>query len=238
MRKDLNILMLISLLIIVLYNIISINKALHPSPIIINITSKAPSLLSLIFSSVLDLIYRLGLAYITSYIFYFVVVHIKNQRDRGAIYPHIIEQSNVIIGRGKLVLGEMRRTTGSTMDSSYPTMDEVEFMCKSIHPYQLANMQFLGGSNASWLQYLEHFMDESKIYLKDIYSLIQFLDAEYIKLLTSFERNQLYIQMTLIRGVKINNADISVYAKPMFEYYQKLEAIDLYCQTKYDIYVK
>jgi len=47
---------------------------------------------------------RLCLSYISSYIFFFLVVHIKSQKDKENLYPYIAQKTDRIIGDAKIMI--------------------------------------------------------------------------------------------------------------------------------------
>ncbi len=53
-----------------------------------------------------DIIYKLCLSYISAFIFYFLVVHIKTQRDKANLYKYVTQKVDRIIG---CCLGEERK---------------------------------------------------------------------------------------------------------------------------------
>ncbi len=55
------------------------------------------------------IISRICLSYVSSYIFYFFVVHSKSQRDKENIYGYIAKKSDSIVGDAKSLIASLKK---------------------------------------------------------------------------------------------------------------------------------
>ena len=80
-----------------------------------------------------DLLYQLCLAFAASFIFYFVVVHIRRQRDEENIRPFLSEKTERICEDAKQLIGGLRGGSVMKCDPNYyPTYEEVKKLCEHI----------------------------------------------------------------------------------------------------------
>lgn len=136
---------------------------------------------------------RLCLSYISSYIFFFLVVHIKSQKDQENLYPYIANKTYQVIGDGKRMNEDFKQQTKCQLSDKYPTLSEVEEMCHSIAPHGQAPL-IIGhlGNYATWLQYLNHSKRRTEESISKIYLKIQFLDSEYLGLVVNIQDCNLF----------------------------------------------
>lgn len=83
-------------------------------------------------AQVWDLVYRLSLALIGSYIFYFVVVHLKRQQDKENLRPFLQRQTNFAIGDAKLLAHTLKEESGYDFAGDYPSLADTQIMCAKI----------------------------------------------------------------------------------------------------------
>lgn len=81
-----------------------------------------------------QIIYKLCLSYISAFIFYFLVVHIKQQKDKENLYSYVAKKVYMVIGSAWGLIAEISKASNITLAEKYPTKVELDIICKAINP--------------------------------------------------------------------------------------------------------
>jgi hypothetical protein len=180
--------------------------------------------------------YRLALAFVTSYIFYFLVVHVKSQVDKSKVYPYVASITEEIILSSLSQMLHMRSSISPSQDMTYPSEDEVTFVCSNIHPYAMAPMRFTTGENANWMQFFDANTKGIKDRVESIYKLSPFLDSEYVGLISLLSFSNFMRITPIAAGIQMSNPNILFLEKDLIEYYRIIAELEAFCIKKYKIY--
>lgn len=134
------------------------------------------------------ILYQLSLAYIGSFIFYFIVVYLKEKKDKYIIDPYISLKILSIISNGKILIKVLIIESSIELDNEYPTKNEMKEMCSKIDP----NNKIKGWYNTTWIRLCKELRRESEMEMKSIYEKITFLDSKLIRLLTNIQTSKHY----------------------------------------------
>lgn len=106
-------------------------------------------------------IYKLCLSYISAFIFYFLVVHIKQQKDKENLYPYLAKKVYKVIKSALELISELAKVSNTTITNKYPTTSELDSMCKNININ--ANAPLLTGRRnyPIWIQYFNYLKKKS-----------------------------------------------------------------------------
>lgn len=178
---------------------------------------------------------RLCLSFVSSYIFYFVVVHLKNQKDKENIYQYIANKTYQIIGDGKSVFLALKTEAKYEFGGDYPSLNDIEEICKAVNPYGQAPL-ILGQlrNYANWLQFLVYYMNRTEEGIKKIYIKMQFLDSDYLKLIINIQDSTYFsiVKSLISLGAPISNTDLSAFAKNIYEYLNHVRLLEDYAERK------
>ncbi len=130
---------------------------------------------------------NLSLAYISSYIFYYVVVVIKERKDKQNIYFTVYEWTNHLIGRAYGVYHEIIAASGSNhLDYDKLTITKEQYieLCYKANPNAISKNTFLGTSaNPQPATHGQLIFNNSvsnvKAYTEKIFNYMPFLDSEF-----------------------------------------------------------
>jgi hypothetical protein len=178
---------------------------------------------------------RLCLSYISSYIFFFLVVHIKSQKDKENLYPYIAKKTDRIIGDAKSMIEYFKQQASCQLEDQYPALSEVEEMCRSIAPHGRAPLIIGGlGNYATWLQYLNYSKRRTEESISKIYLKMQFLDSEYLGLVVNIQDCNLFWIINDLSGMTfpITNTDLSFIAKEIHQYFEYVKLLEEYAYRK------
>jgi len=184
------------------------------------------------------IISRICLSYVSSYIFYFFVVHAKSQRDKDNIYGYIAKKSDRIIGNAKSLIGSLKTESKHDFESEYPNLDDTQEMCKLVNPHGQAPL-VLGrlGNYANWIQYLDYYRTRTEETIVKVYTQLPFLDSDYLKLIVAIEDCTHFMVISSVAGhMPIKNTDLSAFSKGMQEYFESVKALEEYAKRKFQNY--
>lgn len=180
-----------------------------------------------------DLAYRLSLALIGSYIFYFVVVHSKRQQDKDNLLPFLRRQTNFVFGDAKSLVNALREESGHDFAGEYPSLNDTQVMCSKISLSDEAQLIIdIMMTKANWLQFLLHERNRTERALPKIYATVPFLDSDYLKLLTNIENCHYFTMLDHVRGLPVGNASLSFLSTVLYEYFQHARALEEYANRE------
>lgn len=170
------------------------------------------------------LIYTICISYISAFIFYFIVIHIKEQKDKNNVNNFLKIQTSTIIIYNERLLMYLREGSGinvvpiysskKEVESiikknnqikevpRYPSKKEVELICERIDPNSPGpsvvvplNGIARGDMVSNWLELLKYFKSLTEETIKKIYIVMNFLDSEYLKLIISIENSRYFDEL-------------------------------------------
>jgi len=175
-----------------------------------------------------EIVVNLSLAFIASYIFYFVVVHIKTQKDKTIIHKHVHIKIGIIISDAKILIKEMAKASNYQLISDYPNEKELFEICSKIKLDSNGPM-VIGKNNiqANWAQYLDYMKRRTEKHIQEIFLFMQYLDADFVSSLYSIQDNFYYKYIGFISsGIAPSNTillGIHDQLKDFFDDVNKLE---------------
>ncbi|WP_154974816.1 hypothetical protein [Priestia megaterium] len=191
-------------------------------------------------ASVIGTIYRnLCFAYMTSFIFYFLNVHLQNYKTKVKTFGYLenklsrLQQLSVdLIILLKKAAGEPRRSHENLL-----TKDEVKEYCKKVNPnptnsisYTWSNLSFL-----NWYELFEFIETETKDIFRDLSTIKESLDTEIITRLANIEKVA-ESGLNKTRGKVLGNTTLELFATEIYEYRNQCEEILVYFHQEYEIY--
>lgn len=183
--------------------------------------------------AILEIYYRLCLSIIASYIFYFIVVHMKSQNDKENIYAFVASKSYNIVGDYKAQINALKKAAGWTCNNEYFSDQDISKMFGAINPNGVAPLQ-LGqlGIQANWIQFMDWRNNRTREFIKKIFVKIQFLESEFIKLLSEIDDCSHFSHIDGTVNVQVNNTDMKPWSGLFYEYSMKCKSLEEYNDAK------
>jgi hypothetical protein len=134
---------------------------------------------------------KLCLSYISAFIFYFLVVHIKQQNDKKNIYTYVAHKSISIIAYGQTIGRDLAKAANVTLKEYYPSRHELLEVCSKVNPYseEAPLLISMTGQKANWFQYFENYRQQTMSAIQDIYAKMPFLDTKLVRHLSLIENS-------------------------------------------------
>jgi hypothetical protein len=178
---------------------------------------------------------NLSLAYISSYIFYYVVVVIKERQDKRNIYFTVYEWTKNLIGRAYSVYNDIISASGvshTDYDKRTITKEEFTALCKQANPNAIPTNRFLGSPvdqrQATYGQFIYNgAVSYVKMYSEKIFNCMPFLDSEHVRLINQLHNSTFYLVAETFHH-KTRNTDFSVYADNMYEFLEFVRELEDY----------
>ena len=190
-----------------------------------------------------EVLFRLSLSYISSWLFYIIVVFLPKQKDKKNIDEHInllvkditaCSESLVQILQHNSIINHHR---GHQLDIENATLDDFKIMCTQLKPDLNAPIvRVIGNPTITWAEYLYDYLKSTRTIADKIFIYSSLIDSELIKILNRFLDSVCYRQLNntfrLIEFGKSRNENLSVLAEPLFEYYQLTRELKKYLDKK------
>ena len=186
-----------------------------------------------------QIIYKLCISYISAFIFYFLVVHIKQQKDKQNLYTYVAEKMDIIISDAECLTKEISNAVKMKFSSKYPSNSELQHFSKNLDPHSNAPL-LLGtsGNHANWIQYFSYSRRRSKEAIQKIFTQMPFLETELVRILANLEDTPHFwyweqiIPTMHTHQLQFANAGEDLFSK-YFDFIKQLETYSLKKLTKY-----
>lgn len=156
-----------------------------------------------------EAIYRLSLSFIASYIFYFVVVHLKAEKDRKNISAYLLRSTTGILANASNLMRDILKNSG-TITMEHEVTNEVLFdALRKIGPNQrtVERTYDIGISNPTWTQYLTYFERRCLANISEAFEKMSLLDTELVALLSELRHSGLFRHLEIARNPGVKNAN-------------------------------
>lgn len=176
-----------------------------------------------------QLVYGLSFSYVSAFIFYFFVVHLKDQKDKDNLYPYIADKVLFIVEQGKGLINACAKSAQVSIVGNYPNDSELLNICKAIDPNSKSPLAMgVSGHYANWRQYFEYFMRRSNDATSRILSKMQFLDSDLVIKLVKIEDCNLFNTLTFFSSMPLGNTDFTNFKPDIAEYLKLIDDLEKY----------
>lgn len=163
--------------------------------------------------------YKLCLSLFASYIFYFIVIHIKLERDKENINIFISKKIFLVIGEYKSQIDAIKKETNILIEKQYFNQHEIETMFEQITPQGKAPL-VLGKINnyANWMQYFSFYSDRTQKTIQKIFVHMPFLDSKLVKILAHIDDCEHFTVIELLSNITFGNSNMKSFASSFYKY--------------------
>lgn len=177
--------------------------------------------------------YKLCLSIMASYIFYFIVVHLKSQSDKENINAFVATKSYRVVGEYKSQIQEIKKATNTVSGDEFLTKNEIQTMFQSINPKNNAPL-ILGqlGKSANWIQYMAYHKERTQKLVQKIFVKMPFLDSELVRLLAEIDDCSHFGMIESTLNMQFKNGNMSAWASTFYDYSVKCKELQKYNEKK------
>jgi len=156
---------------------------------------------------------------IASYVFYLIVVHVKEHSDRAIVHPYVEKHAKRVIGDCQSQVAELERTSGVILSLNAIAVNDVSAALTKIHPYSQAPL-IIGhpDNHGNWFQYFSHYAIRTKSSIRRLLDQLPYLDAQLIILLTAIDDCSHFNVIELVQTTQLANQNLSAFASGFYEY--------------------
>lgn len=192
-----------------------------------------------------EILANLSLAYISSYIFYIVVVLHQENKNKRNIFSTVYNLSKQLVGRGNSVVTILATANDCLTENLTNTITKEEYLelCQKTNPKAISPNILLGTVDnpipATYSQLIyNNSYSNSRALIRDIFVYMPFLESDFVKLLNRLNESKFYLMASVLANPNaFSNTDFENIADPMFEYHLVLREIENYIENNYKKYV-
>ncbi|MCU7937594.1 MAG: hypothetical protein KZQ99_22520 [Candidatus Thiodiazotropha sp. (ex Dulcina madagascariensis)] len=181
-----------------------------------------------------EMLSNLSLAFMASYIFYVVVVHMKYVKDKEHLDPYIALKSRQLVTAIRVLTHSLILKAGVDPENKYPSELELKKIASKTHlsdPAPEADRKIHPHIN-TMSDYFYHWKNISEERLEDIIGLSQYLESNHISLLLKIQESSFYGTLDIIKGINLNN-DFSALSSSLYSLSQSAKNLEEYCDSNF-----
>ena len=178
---------------------------------------------------------KLSLSYISAFIFYFLVVHIKTQKDKANIYTYVNKKVNMVIGSCIGLINELSKASNINLKEKYPNSEELTQIFLKINPNENAPLLLSATSSiyANWIQYFEYSKKRSNDATEKIFLKMPFLDTKLVNLLAKIDDcSHFMVIRNVVNTMPIRNTDLTSFQNTFADYIELIKELEKYAEKK------
>lgn len=184
-----------------------------------------------------NIYYRVCLSMIASYVFYFIVIHLKSIKDKENVNKFISFKVSNILSTYNTQINEIKKLSNNIDEKKYFKLEELEKLFKNINPNAQAPL-ILGTKYATWMQYFQYNNKRTQKNINKIFVQMPFLDSELVDILAHIEDNHHFDIIDLISSLQFNNKSMESFASSFDRYANLCQKLEVYYDKKLIIYKK
>lgn len=189
---------------------------------------------------------NLSIALVASYIFYFIVVHLKDEYQKRKMYNHLSNGVRLIFAFSKKFIEDLAQE--QNIDESYDELTDQQLtdICQNIDAQSSApESVYVPSQNtyrhSNWIEYSYQTKERIEDHIEFLFSYTDFMDVELVELLTEIN-NSMFLQVI---GQKVSSErrhgpeeDLSTYSSPLRKYILLISKLEKYAERELSVYVE
>jgi hypothetical protein len=168
---------------------------------------------------------------VASYLFYLLVVHLKEQSDKEAVRPYIAKHAKRIVGDCEALLSELSKKSGTPLEL-ISTKDKIESALKNIAPDSDAPLLTPSlGRHANWPELFFYRNTRTKESCRKLLDQLPLLDAKLIGLVAAIDDCSLFIQVQMVLSMPFDNSDMTFFTTSLHGYTDLCAKLDAFVKN-------
>lgn len=185
-----------------------------------------------------QMISKLALSYIASFVFYFLVVHMKSQRDKRNVYAFVLPMAKRIGYDARSIVTEIKINKKIKL-SEDPSKEEIQAIFGEITFGTQVNMvvQIEPEVRGNWLMYLIWYYKRLNECLEGIYPKAVFVDSDFIHKLMAIEECAFIKSIGMFSNMPnlhlmLQDQTLTSFSAPFAEYLRLIKNLETYIEKK------
>ncbi len=187
----------------------------------------------------------LAQGYLISYVFYFLVVFLKTEKDKKNVSEFIVSKLSIITINAYRVFNSLKINSHIKTLSFPPSEEDLDILMKKLDPVN-SICQKGNGKRYNWYEYFKYVIaDESIAYINEVWKFFYYLDTELIKIITSLKESKMFQAAYGISHeiIPTNESSINVHndksvSQRLAEYFRMIYEIENYLIKNFPEYVE
>ncbi|KIL43784.1 hypothetical protein [Jeotgalibacillus campisalis] len=183
------------------------------------------------------LYYKICLAYITGFIFYFINVHLESEKTKVKTFKYIHNKHVKIRRLCETLIISLRRASQVPQGKQFDSIEkELEYLCKNINPQN--PFVVAGWYNITfdhWFKAIDFIEKENKELTRDLLFVRESIKSDIIIILTDIEEC-ISNYINLSHGQPLGNTDLETYSAGIIQYKRLCDKLDEIMRDKYKYY--
>jgi len=167
-----------------------------------------------------DLTSSLLASIISSYIFYFFVIHAKEENEKIMFKDFFEKRIGFLVSYAEIQLRAISNGAGEDLKLSTLTKQNLKSALQKINGSSDAPIQN-GNQNLNWYFYFDHYISESKKQISIVLEKMKYLDTTTISLLTKIEDCGHFTIFPSVKQFGLHHPDLSTQTGSLFDYFEK-----------------
>lgn len=165
---------------------------------------------------------------VASYIFYLLVVHVKEYSEREILRPYVEKHSRRLVGDCMSQVMEIAKASSMNLEVATISMSDISSAFSKISPNSDAPliMSVQTMKHANWFQYFDHHKTRSTESIRKLLDQLPFLDANLVGIVTAIDDCMHFTQLKILTTSKVSNETLSVWSKSFYDYCMLCKRLD------------
>ena len=182
-----------------------------------------------------EVLQRLCLSYVSSYIFFFVVVHVKKEKDKENINSFIVPKILAACSQWKPQLRDICNAASVVIPEELPDREFITNAFSKINPNACSPLRNKQGDYANWQEYFWYHKTRVDGFICVVTDKMPFLDSKLVKLLSELSECEHFQYLELLETSVSNNKNLSFLADRFHAYCLKSQELETYANNKLHI---
>jgi hypothetical protein len=175
---------------------------------------------------------NLSISYISAFIFYFIVVHIKSQKDKENVNEWVGHKVYSIITSAHLFIQPLQQLENKKARYEELKESDLSKLLRSVVRTAPQAPYIINDNRASWLEWYEYLKKSTEKSIKEIFVRYLHLDTELIKLLSRIENSLFFYQWDLLYSLE-HDVTFGIYEFQIKTYMKLIKELEEYADNNF-----
>ncbi|WHY73448.1 hypothetical protein [Fictibacillus enclensis] len=180
--------------------------------------------------------YKICFAYITGFIFFFVNVHLQSYKLKVKTFRYVNNKTLAIKNYSFHLLRALQLASSNHVISPDDSQTKtLAILCHNINPNNPLTYGQKGIVIRDWYSCFKLIDEETKSLIKDLFSIKDALDTEFLRILTNID-DTLDNHINFTKGYKIGNKNLDAWASSINDYIDLCNELISHLKGSYKMY--